>query len=61
MDELSDLHSLAAKCRQLASSLADENARKSLLDLADEYDRQALDQVQKMHSDAGRPTHQAPP
>jgi hypothetical protein len=52
MDERSELQALAAKCRQLALALTDENARTSLLDLADEYERRALAQSQIMHPNA---------
>ena len=45
MDEPSRLKAQAQKARRLAGFINDQQARKSLNDLADEYDRQCSDGV----------------
>lgn len=55
MDERGELEALAAKCRQLASGLTDGNARKTLLELADDYERRARP-IPNGASECRRPT-----
>jgi hypothetical protein len=43
MDEVSELKSLAAKCRRLASAIAEGPAKVSLLSLAGEYEQRAIE------------------